>query len=57
MKTLNNEDLSSFKDILEDYYNHFRLNSNSLIARVLGLFIFEWKEGERAAVMLMKNIL
>ena len=57
MKTLNNEDLNSFKDILEDYYHHFRGNPNSLIARVLGLFIFEWKEGERAVVMLMKNLL
>ena len=57
MKTLNNEDLSTFKEILEDYYNHFRRNNNSIIARVLGLFIFEYKEGEKIAVMLMKNIL
>ena len=57
IKTLNNEDLNTFKEILQDYYNHFRLNPNSIIARVLGIFIFEYKEGEKVAVMLMKNIL
>ena len=57
IKTLNNEDLNSFKEIIADYYNHFRKNPNSLIAKVFGIFIFEYKEGEKVSIILMKNLL
>ena len=50
IKTLNNEDLNSFKEIIADYYNHFRKNPNSLIAKVFGIFIFEYKEGEKVSI-------
>ena len=51
MKTLSKQDYQTIKIILsikqiiinlilEDYYKHFSANPNSLIARIIGLYIF-----------------
>jgi len=57
IKTINEKELKVFKDILKDYSNHMRKYPNSLIARIYGVYKFNFKkEKQTQVIILMENL-
>ena len=57
LKTINYEEYNFLRSHLHDFYEHFRSNPHSLIAKIYGLFLLEGEQVEKTyRLILMKNI-
>jgi 1-phosphatidylinositol-4-phosphate 5-kinase len=55
IKTMTNNDLSTFKKLFKDYTNHVSINKDSLLARVYGIFTIKKEDMVPVHLILMGN--
>lgn len=53
LKTANHTEINTFHNIMLDYMNHIKTNQATMIARILGLFDFTFRESDKSIKLIL----